>query len=773
MAKRKKTQKAARSATGKWRWLRKLLLWGSVAFLAFVVVLDIRVITQFEGRKWALPAHVYARSLEIYRDMQLTADELQWELKSLGYQAVERASAPGYFSRNGNTIDLYARQFKFWDGEEPARAVRIRFSGGAVAGIARLDDGARINLLRLEPLRIGGIYPGHWEDREVVKLSEIPHYLPDALVAVEDRHFYKHQGVSPRAIARAVKANLQNQGVVEGGSTITQQLVKNFYLNAERSLQRKVMEAVMALLLDLHYSKREILETYINEIYLGQAGKRGIHGYGLASRHYFSKPVGELQLHQVALLVAIGKGASYYNPWKYPQRARERRDLVLDVMTREGVITDAQAAAAKKRPLGVPAQPSSSYNDYPGYLELVKRQLKEDYRESDLSSEGLRVFTNLDPLAQSRLERTIDERLKRIEGDYRLKDNSLQSAAVVVQVGTGEVIALAGDRKARFNGFNRALDARRQVGSTIKPAIYLTALQQPGRYTLSTLIPDKPVSVPDKDGKIWTPRNFENQSHGDVPLYQALGQSYNQASVALGMELGVGNVIRTLRKLGYEGEIAELPSTLLGSVAMTPMEVATVYHTLAADGFYTPLRAIREVYTADNQPLKRYPYQAEQRFSAADMHLIQYAMQVVMREGTGKSAYKWLPEKISLAGKTGTTNDQRDSWFSGFSGNYLAVSWIGRDDNGRMPITGGTGALQIWSQFMSRMDPQPLLFHKPDNVSYEWVETATNLRSAERCEGARYLPFVEGSEPHRRAGCARRRSALGDWIRDALDWIRQ
>lgn len=737
-----------------------------------LVYLDIQVISQFEGRKWALPAHVYARSLEIYQGMKLSADELQWELRALGYQPVQAATVPGYFSRNRNRIHIYTREFSFWDGVEPAQAVSLTFSGGSVTNMRSLEDNRELSLVRLEPLRIGGIYPSHWEDREVVRLGEIPHYLADALVAVEDRDFYQHWGISPRGIARAIKHNIQNKRLVEGGSTITQQLVKNFYLDSERTLRRKLTEAVMSLLLDLHYSKREILETYINEVYLGQAGKRGIHGYGLASRHYFRKPLAELKLHQVALLVAVGKGASYYNPWKHPVRTKQRRDVVLDVLAREGVVTRAQAHAAKEKSLDVIAQPSFSYNDYPAYLDLVKRQLKEDYDEEDLNSEGLRVFTNLDPQVQRKLEQSIESQLSRIEKGYQLERNSLQSAAVVVRVGAAEVIAVAGDRQPRFAGFNRALDARRQIGSTIKPAVYLTALEQPSHYTLATLISDEALSVPTDEGEFWSPRNFAEKSHGEVPLYQALGHSYNQATARLGMELGLDNVTRTIKRLGHEGDIPRVPSMLLGSMAMSPFAVANLYHTIAAEGFYTPLRTIREVYDADNQPLKRYLYKVEQRFSQEAIHLTQYALQVVLREGTGKSAYNYLPKELSLAGKTGTTNDQRDSWFSGFSGNTLAVTWVGRDDNGRMPITGATGALQLWAQMMSKIDNQPLVFAKPERVVYKWVEPQNQVLSSKNCVGARYLPFVEGSEPRHKGTCVRRaRRSISDWLRDTIEWI--
>ncbi|HBG30992.1 MAG TPA: penicillin-binding protein 1B, partial [Gammaproteobacteria bacterium] len=582
--------------------------------------------------------------------------------------------------------------------------------------------------------------------------------------------FYSHIGVDPWGLLRAAGENLRAGRIVQGGSTITQQLAKNFYLTRERTLVRKGLEAVMAVLLELHYSKAEILETYINEIYLGQAGKRAIHGFGMASRHYFRQPLRELDVHQVALLTGLLKGASYYDPRRHPERALARRNLVIDQLASLEMLDGDSARRAKGRGLDISSKPGTSMNLLPGYLDLTQRQLRRDYPEKALRSEGLRVFTSFDPQLQRRVQATLAKQLTELERQWRLENNSLQAAAVVVRVGTGEVVALAGSRKGGVAGFNRALDARRSVGSTIKPAVYLTAL---GRgFTLSSLVDDSSFSLALADGSHWQPKNFDRLEHGQVPAYEALARSYNQATARLAAQLGVAAVAKTVRELGYDGDLPQVPALALGGVSMSPLDVASLYHTIASDGYYSPLSAIESVYTSDNQPLKRYPRQSEARFEPGVMHLLQYAMQAVVREGTGKGAYATIGPEVALAGKTGTSNDQRDSWFAGFGGNYLAVVWVGRDDNGMMPLTGSTGALKVWAQIMARIGVSSLNFVQPENVEYHWVETRTGLLSGADCEGARKLPFIKGSEPVDFARCSERDRGgnIADWLRGRVGW---
>lgn len=755
---RKKTT-AASSRRG-WALWRLGAFYLSVVLIILLGIwtlyLDVVVRDKFEGKKWSLPARVYARPLELYQGLSLTPVAFEQELRSLGYRFENDASSPGHVVKKVSsasadvTYQIHSRGFEFWDKQEPAQKFMVRVANGSVQSLMDVA-GADLPLVRLEPEEIGGFYPADKEDRLLVRLADLPPLLGETLLAVEDKHFLEHHGVSPMAILRAAWVNVRQGDVVQGGSTITQQLVKNFYLsNEQRFFQRKIPEAIMAVLLEVHYSKSEILETYINEVFLGQSGARAIHGFALASQHYFRQPLSEIKPQDLALLVGLVKGASYYNPWKHPERAKERRNIVLGVMHQEGLITAAQLKIAQAAPLGVVAESEASAKTYPAFMELVKRQLKQDYDEDDLRSEGLRIFTTLSPMVQRQAEKSLHLRVEQLEKQYKTKN--VQGSVVITSVGGGEILALLGDKNPRFDGFNRALDAKRQIGSLMKPFVYLTALEIPQTFNLGTTLSDAPVSYK-SGGKWWAPQNADKKDHGDIPLYRALAHSYNQSTARLGMTLGLRSVAKTVKAAGYAGDVPELPAMLLGSLEMTPFEVATIYHTLAAEGVYTPLHAIREVQTAEGKPLKRYPLELEQRFSIESTFQLQYAMQRTMREGTGRSAYNVLPSTLDVAGKTGTTNDQRDSWFAGFSGEHVAVVWLGRDDNSATPLSGAGGALQVWTDFMKHIPTRSLNQDPPPGVSFEWLDMATGKLSAANCENTVWLPVRDDFRPLQTADC--------------------
>ncbi|NAT55703.1 transglycosylase domain-containing protein, partial [Pseudomonas syringae] len=328
-------------------WALKLGIVGLVLLGGLAIYLDAIVQEKFSGKRWTIPAKVYARPLELFVGQKLSRDDFLIELDALGYRRESVANGPGAAAVNGNTVDLNTRGFQFYEGTDAAQQVRVRFAGDSVADLSS-GNGAKLAVARLEPLLIGGLYPKNLEDRILIKLDQAPPYLLDGLVAVEDRDFYHHFGVSPKSIARAIWVNTSQGQMRQGGSTLTQQLVKNFYLTNERSLSRKLTEAMMAVLLEIHYSKQEILEAYLNEVFVGQDGQRAVHGFGLASQYFFSQPLSELKIHQVAMLVGLVKGPSFYNPRRNPERAMERRNLVLDLFEQQGVATPEVVAAAKK-----------------------------------------------------------------------------------------------------------------------------------------------------------------------------------------------------------------------------------------------------------------------------------------------------------------------------------------------------------------------------------------------------------------------------------------
>src|SRR5690554_757725 len=431
-----------------WGLLWRLALVGVLVLAGWLVYLDATVRTKFEGKRWAVPAKVYARPLEIFDGQALTMQGLQTELALLGYQRVSRLEGPGTYAIQGSRVDLYSRGFRFPDGLESSQAVSFRIDDGVVLNFGARSGTATYSV-RLDPLVIGGIYPAHKEDRVLVKLEQVPELLPKVLMLVEDRNFYDHHGIAPLSIARALLANIRAGRVVQGGSTLTQQLVKNFYLTNERSLVRKANEAFMALLLDAHYSKDEILEAYLNEVFLGQVGERAIHGFGLASHFYFGQPLTELSTDKLALLVGIVKGASYFNPRRYPDRATARRNTVLDLMAAEGLISQQEAIRLKGRPLGVINRPSYSDSRYPAFMDLVREQLVKDYQEEDLQSEGLQIYTTLDPIVQEQAEQSLREGITRLQRGAA-QGSELQGAVVVTGTESGEVLALVGGKEARF-----------------------------------------------------------------------------------------------------------------------------------------------------------------------------------------------------------------------------------------------------------------------------------------------------------------------------------
>ncbi len=750
-SKRSPRRKSANKTAVKWRsLLLKLAVVVGLLVLCGVFYLDARVRYTFAERKWAVPARVYARPLELYQGKRQSAGELIAELEQLGYSAVPRAGNPGEYSVSGGNYRIYTRGFRFWDGEEAPDAARLRFSGQQLAAFESRSGSA---LLRLEPMQIGSIYPAHNEDRILVQRDDVPQALVDMLVAMEDRNFYHHLGVAPLAIVRAAWVNLRAGEYQQGGSTLTQQLVKNYYLTPTRSLGRKLVEAVMAISLDFHYSKDEILEGYINEIFLGQDGPRAIHGFGLASQYYFNQPLKNLQLPQLATLVALVRGPSFYDPWRHPQRAIDRRNLVLATVQEQGFVDPEEARLAQLQPLGVGTRYAGNRRRYPAYLDLVRRQLQQDYRQEDLTSEGLMIFTNLDPIIQQGAEESLAGVIKELQGSRQGLEN-LQGAVVLGQPETGAVLAVVGGRDGRFAGFNRALDAQRPIGSLVKPAVYLTALAS-GRYTLATPLEDQPITVKLPNGSNWSPQNFDKKSHGEVPLFVALAKSYNLATTRLGMDVGVGAVIDTLGKLGVERELPEVPSLLLGAGGLSVLEVAQYYQTIASDGFYTPLQAIRAVTSGAGERLSRYDIEVEQRVDVRSLFLLQAAMEQTASWGTGKGLGRYLSPGFSVAVKTGTSDGQRDSWFAGYSGDLLGVSWLGNDDNSRTPITGSSGALRVWGDIFKRYSHQALQREAPPGVEYLWVDRLTGQLSGENCPDAYLLPFIAGSGPTAFTECGR------------------
>ena len=730
---------------------------GMIVLAAYAVWLDFRIRDAFEGARWAVPARVFARPLELAPGAPLTADAIEAELELAGYRHVHSAFRPASYERDGDRLRLVTREFRFPDGAAPSRRVAVSVSGGRIAGV-RVDGESR-SRARVDPAEIARIYPAHREDRVLLRLDEVSPAFLAILLEVEDRRFYRHFGIDPLAIARAAWSNLIAGRTVQGGSTLTQQLAKNLFLSAERTFSRKLKEALAALLLERRYSKDALLEAYLNEVYLGQQGSHAIHGFGRAARYYFGRALADLDLDEMALLAGMVRGPSYYDPRRHPERATLRRNRVIDRLEAQGVAGAGAAARARSEPLGVTRRPPAAPARFPAFVDLVRRQLRRDYPNSVLRSEGLRIFTTLDPTAQHASESALERSLPLLARRSGIPRGEIQAAVAVTDARSGEVLAIVGDREPRRAGFNRALDAVRPVGSVVKPAVYLAALTEP-EFHLASFVRDDPVRLDGPRGP-WRPRNHDGRAHGPVLLRDALVHSYNLATVRLGLDVGLERVRDTIRALGVSRPFATFPAMLLGTVELAPIDVNAMYQSLATGGLRQPLRAIRAITDRHGRALGRYPERSTRVADGNAVFLLTHALRGVLNEGTGRRARELLGRGQALAGKTGTTDGRRDSWFAGYGADRVAVVWVGRDDNRPVNLSGASGALEVWARIMRTIGAAPVPEVAPKGVEWHWVSRDGGRRTTPACAGAMRLPFVAGRVPPE-GRCGSRTAASGD-----------
>jgi len=739
--------------------VRRVLWGGALAVLAAAIAavavyyfyVDRSVTQQFQGRRWTLPAQVFAAPLELYVGAPLSMNDLIEELARLQYRAGAKADRPGSFRRQDDRIDIALRATRFADETRAAQMLSIVAGARSIEAL-RDAAGHDMPVLRLDPLLIGSIFPTHGEDRIVVTPAEVPALLPAALKAVEDRKFDTHHGVDPLAVVRALWIDLRSHQIAQGGSTLTQQLVKSYFLDSRQTMGRKLREALMAMALEAHFTKADLMNAYINEIYLGQDGDRAVHGFGLASQFYFGKPLGEIDLAELSLLVALVRGPSYYDPRHHPERALARRNLVLKLMADLNVISAQDAASATAGPLGVTTRAAGAY--YPSYLDFVRRTLRRDYQETDLTQEGLKIYTSLEPRAQDQAEQTLDRELTRLERSRRATNASLDGAIVITAPASGDVIAIVGGRRIGYSGFNRALDAARPMGSLVKPFVYLTALET-HRYNVASIVQDAPLDIRMPNGTHWRPVNFTRQTYGPVPLVRALAESLNLATVALGMDVGVTHVAQTLQRFGLERAPAQVPALLLGAVNATPVEVAQLYSGLASGGYRTPLRAVRAVISAAGQPLKAFPLELSPIAQPDVVFEVEQMMQQVMQRGTGRPGRSVLPADVVVLGKSGSTSDLRDSWFAGFSGSHLAVVWVGYDDNRPTGFTGAAAALAIWAHVLAGLGTSSWSAAMPDSLTDVALDYMSGLQLEGNCADANtiHMAVPVSTQLAKKAGC--------------------
>jgi penicillin-binding protein 1B len=687
---KKKPSKSSKRTDG---FILRPFLWLSTGFFIGICVpwyfyLQFVVNSLFVEYNWAIPSSIYARELNLYNNKNISPKAITYELLQLGYKESASIKSVGSFTHINNTFKIHTKGFKFFDGLEKSKVVQFDYFNSRIQNTSA-------PLIRLEPLLIGQFYSSNFENRQPIPITQVPNTMVMGLQAIEDRNFNQHFGVDVFGVIRAVIRNILSGKIVQGGSTITQQLIKNRLNYNNKSWLRKINEAIAALMLERKFDKGAIIENYFNEIYWGQKGSIAIHGIKQASHYYFSKSPSQLSISEQALLIGIIKGPSWYHPIKHKQRAIKRRNIVLNSWYQTSVISKKQWLLAKKASLNIHLNTAFTDSNYRDFLSLVKQQLNESIKSQDLNTKGLRIFTTLNPFIQQQLATTLETTTDSLA-------KNVQSAALVSNASTGEVLAIKGD-KNKTSYYNRALLSKRQIGSLIKPFVYLAALEQLPGFTLSTLIADSPIKVKLKQGEYWQPKNYDGKSLGQIPAQMALIKSRNQATVNLGLQLGVSGFVNYLKKFGLNIVRSKHPSVFLGATELTPYEVSKLYLTIASNNTANQLISIRQVVDKNNKLIRQTKHSKSIQIKARALSQIRETLHQVTVNGTAaKLSYHY--GFSDLYGKTGTTNQGKNSWFVGFNKDYLATFWVGKDNNTSTHLTGSSGALILWADWFDKID---------------------------------------------------------------------
>jgi penicillin-binding protein 1B len=734
---------------------------GSVTLLGawYLRYLERVVTAKFEGRKWQFPSKIYSDTLLLYVGMNLRKEDLWEKLRRLGYR--ETRSAPttkGEYRllKSGGPLEIYLHGFVYPLEVFKGIPVRITLRGATVTKMENLEDGQDLFSLELEPELVTGLYDRIWQERRLVNLSEVPPLLARAILVIEDERFYRHRGIDPVAILRASWANLRSGGIVQGGSTLTQQLMKNFFLGDERTLRRKVKEVLMALVAERKYAKEEILENYLNEIYLGQKGAQGIFGVWEAAQFYFSKELPDLTVGEMALLAGLIKAPNRYSPYRSIETAAQRRNVVLGKMLEEKLISRRQYEAALREM--IPRRELVKVaNDAPYYVDFLKRELAENYSHEVLTAEGLGIFTSLDLQLQKLAERSLAEGLKRLEESYpylrkRGEEDHLEGAIVVLKPQTGEIKAMAGGRDYQKSQFNRIFQAKRQPGSVFKPFVYLAALmygpEAGGKgFTPVTLVEDSPFTW-NYEGQEWQPANYKDEYFGTVTFRTALEKSLNSATARVAREVGIRYVRDIAYRLGIQSPLPAFPSVALGSAEVTPLEVAVAFSTLANNGVRTQPLAVKQVMDQSGRVVEKRDIRVEKVITPQLAFMMNHLLKGVLDRGTGRVA-RLQGFNRPAAGKTGTTNDTKDAWFVGYTPELLTVVWVGFDNQSKLGLSGAQAALPIWTEFMKRATAgAPVTdFTPPPGIKMIDIDPLSGYRATPNCPQVIQEAFLEGEEP--------------------------
>ncbi|MGH9366448.1 MAG: PBP1A family penicillin-binding protein [Thermoanaerobaculia bacterium] len=752
----------------RWRVAILAALAGVLAACLLVVGYFTRVVvSRFDGQRWSLPSRIYS-DMAIWRVGEGgSSSRLARKLERLLYQGgTEHPARPGWFRRDGNALEVWTRDFRYPGRSFPGIPVRIEYGGGVVRSVASFS-GERLDALVVEPELLASVFGEDFEDRTLVRLSGVPAVLKDAVLVTEDRDFYRHAGVSIRRSIGAVLSNLKG-GATQGGSTLTQQLVKNLYLSPERTLKRKAVEAIMALILDARYSKDDIFEAYLNEIYLGQHGSISVTGVGEASRFYFGKQVADLNLAESAVLAGMIKAPNVYSPARNPEKAKQRRDLVLRLMREEGKIGEEELQEALAEPVSTRSR-RPERTIAPHFVDFVKAELAERYGQK-LKTEGLQIYTTLDVDLQQAGQRAVTDGLATLEKNYRrlaaaAKESPLQGALIGLEPETGAVRAFVGGRDYRLSQFNRVTQAHRQPGSLFKPFVYLAAFAHrdlPAPVTPATILNDSPITVAwdeREEDQIWTPRNYDGEFRGPVSVRRAVELSINIPTVRAALGAGLPRVVGAARAAGIGSRLRAYPSVALGAFEISPLEIAAAYAVLANGGVRVRPSAIVGVMTGDGTVLDRKETPMEPALPADAVFLVNSLLRGAVDRGTAAGARAGGIRGV-LAGKTGTTNDGRDAWFAGFSPRFLAAVWVGFDDNRAVHLSGSQAAVPIFADFSKALAAHyfETSFPVPSDVVTAEIDPESGLLATEACPVRMTEVFIAGTAPSQE--CALHRGFL-------------
>ncbi len=723
----------------------------------WLIGLDRVVRSRFDGRRFSVPSRVFAAPKVIYTGADWERLDLDGWLARTGYREQKEAGplAPGHYRRLPGRLRVYLRGFEHPELPERDRRIEFRLDAGRVREM-RDDKGHPIDVVALEPEQISAFYDEDREQRDLVAMAEVPEHLVDAIYAIEDRRFEEHNGVDLRRIAGALLANLRAGGIREGGSTLTQQLVKNFFLTPERTIRRKLTEAVMALLVEARYSKPQILEAYLNEIYMGRRGSTAIHGVGEASRFFFGKRVPDLSIEESALLAAVIQSPNAMSPHRHPERAKKRRDLVISQMEEQGRISAEQAEKARARGLNLAEITLESGQDR-YFLDMLQRQLPEVYHEDLLAVEGLRIYSTMDTSLQRAAVEHLRKGLAALEKQLPApkvakggKRPQLQGCLLAMRPQTGEILALVGGRDYGSSQFNRCTQARRQAGSVFKPIVYATALsRQSGPVvTLASFVPDEPIEVDTPSGP-WRPLNFDRRYRGPVTVREALEDSLNVPAARLGQAVGITRVVEMAHKLGIESPLPAVPSLALGSAEVSPLEMATVYATFANGGLRPTPRSFTGLLDGQGIAQEQSPLAGSRRvLDAGTAYLTTSLLEGVVDRGTG-AGIRSRGLHGPIAGKTGTTDDENDLWFVGFTPELVVVVWIGYDEPRKIGVPSSRGALPIWADYLAAISGGQIRggFSRPREVESVEIDPMTGERALWGCPRNRPEYFLIGTAP--------------------------